>query len=338
MEELLQRLGAIFRRASPPEPDTFAEAIARALERLENESPRFRPPDDKGKPGGLVFLDPGLPTIVVPDLHARMDFFLAVLGYEAEEGCRTIDLLEADRIQVVCLGDGVHAEGRAVRRWQAALEEFLEEYREHRNMDDEMRESLGVMEMVMEIKRHYPARFHFLKGNHENITNESGGGNLPFRKFALEGAMVLSYMRQFYGPIILGQYARFEKELPLLVVGPGFLLSHAEPARFYPPQRVIGFRGDSEVVEGLTWTDNDAAEPGSVESMLRCYLGEEVADKALYLGGHRPAVGSYKLRAGGKYVQIHDPDAFVIAHLPSGRPIEPGRDIVRLDTRSILAV
>jgi len=338
MQELVRRLGEIFRRSGPPEALSCGEVIAGALEALQTESPRIRPADDNGRPGGLVLLDPGLSTIVVPDLHARMDFFLGVLGYQAEEGSRTLDLLEEGRLQVVCLGDGVHAEGRAAQRWQAAQAEFLDTYRTHGSMDDEMRESLGVMEMVMEVKRRYPALFHFLKGNHENITNESGGGNLPFRKFALEGIMVLSYMKQFYGPQLLGQYARMEKELPLLAVGPDFLLSHAEPATFFPPHRIIGYRTDPEVVEGLTWTDNDEAEPGSVDQMLECYLGEEAARGALYLGGNRPAAGSYKLRAGGKYVQIHDPERFVIAHLPATGGIQLERDIVRIDERSLLAV
>ena len=150
--------------------------------------------------------------------------------------------------------------------------------------------------------------------------------------------MVLSYMRQFYGAQLLGQYARMEKELPLLAVGSGFLLSHAEPVTFFPPHRVIGYRTDPQVVEGLTWTDNDEAEPGSVDQMLECYLGEEAARRALYLGGHRPAAGAYKLRAGGKYVQIHDPEQFVIAHLPPGGDIRLERDIVRIDERSLLAV
>lgn len=337
MQELTRKLGAIFRRDRPPDPVSYGESIAGALEALENESPTRRPADDSGKPGGLVLLDPGLPTIVVPDLHARMDFLLAVLGHEMN-GCKVLDLLEEGKVQVVCLGDGVHAEGRAARRWLAAQEEFLEDFTSHDNMDAEMRESLGVMEMVMEVKRAYPSRFHFLKGNHENITNESGSGNLPFRKFALEGMMVLAYMRQFYGSLVLAQYSRMEKDLPLLAVGPGFLLSHAEPAEFFPPRRIIGYRSDPEVVAGLTWTDNDEAEEGSVESMLRYYLGEGAAQTGFYLGGHRPAVGSYRLRAGGRYVQIHDPERFVIAQLPAEGPIVLARDIVQLDARSMLAV
>ncbi len=338
MQELTRRLGQIFRRTGPPEALAFGDIIAGALEALEREPPEIRPLDQDGRPGGLVLLEPGLPTIVVPDLHARMDFFLSVLGFEAETSRRAIDLMDEGRIQVVCLGDGVHAEGRAAHRWQAALKEFLGGFRSHGSMDEEMRESLGVMEMVMEVKHRYPTRFHFLKGNHENITNESGGGNLPFRKFALEGVMVATYMRQFYGEEVLDQYARLEREFPLLAIGPGFLLSHAEPAVFYPPQRIIGYRKDAEVVAGLTWTDNEEAEPGSVEEMLRYYLGEEKAENGFYFGGHRPAVGSYKLRAGGKYVQIHDPERFVIGHLPADGQIVLSRDILCIDESSLLAV
>ena len=98
-----------------------------------------------------------------------------------------------------------------------------------------MRESLGLMEMVMECKSAFPGRFHFLKGNHENIANEEGGGNHPFVKFALEGFMVADYMR-----LLLRRRrswpatTSFEKELPLLAVGSGFLASHAEPAELLP--------------------------------------------------------------------------------------------------------
>ncbi|HVO37653.1 MAG TPA: hypothetical protein VMV03_01375 [Spirochaetia bacterium] len=331
MIELQRRLSEIYRAGGPPEAGPYAGLLAETLSVLGREPAAIRPPDAEGRPGGVVSLDPQLPTIVVPDIHARMDFFLAVLAHEAEDGGRVIELLESGRIQVVCLGDGVHAEGRASRRWHAALEEFQDGFRSHESMDEEMRESLGVMAMVMEAKRSFPALFHFLKGNHENIENESGHGNRPFRKYALEGLMVLSYMLQFYGDGLLADYARFEKELPLLAVGNGFLLSHAEPAHFFARERVIGYRDDPEVVTGLTWTDNNEAEPDSVARMLAGYLDEEAAARAYYFGGHRPAIGKYRLRAQGRYVQIHDPDRFVIAHLPAGGGIELDRDVREID-------
>lgn len=41
--------------------------------------------------------------------------------------------------------------------------------------------------MIMVLKTGFPAHFHFLKGNHENIKNDLGGGNSPFRKLVSEG-------------------------------------------------------------------------------------------------------------------------------------------------------
>lgn len=338
MQELERRLSEIYHGGRPPEAPFLESVIAEALSVLDGEPEAVRPADADGRPGGLVFLDPRLPTIVVPDLHARMDFFLSVLGYQGAEGVPVLELLRAGQVQVVCLGDGVHAEGRAARRWRSALEEFQDGYRNHESMDDEMRESLGVMGMVMEVKKSFPSNFHFLKGNHENILNESENGNRPFRKYALEGLMVLAYMLQFYGSGIVDAYAQFERSIPLLVAGNGFLLSHAEPARYFPPERVIGYRDDPQVVAGLTWTDNDEAEPGSVQQMLCGYLGEEAANNGLYFGGHRPAIGAYRLRADGRYVQIHDPDRFVIAHLPASGRIDLSRDVLEIDDRTGLSV
>jgi hypothetical protein len=61
--------------------------------------------------------------------------------------------------------------------------------------------------------------------------------------------------------------------------------------------------------------------------MLGGYLGEEAERSGFYFGGHRPVAGTYGLRAGGRFVQIHDPDRYVIAHLPAAGPIELDRDV-----------
>ena len=327
MPPLAETLREIYRRREPPEREAYRGTLRAVLEILDTEPEAVRPADPEGKPGGLVLLDRGLPTIVVPDLHARMDFFLSVLAWEAEEGRKAIDLLADGGLQIVCVGDGVHSEGRAARRWRAALDEFHDEYQVHASMDEEMRESLGVMGMVMEVKRRFPGRFHFLKGNHENITNEMGSGNFPFRKFALEGIMTLDYMERFYGEETVQAYALFEKSLPLLAAGRGFLISHAEPGSFYDRESLVSYRQHPEVVSGLTWTDNDEAEQGSVQRMLDCYLGREEGFNGWYFTGHRPVSGRYRLRAGGRLVQFHDPERFMIAHLPAAAEIDPERDV-----------
>ncbi len=334
MPTLEQRLREIFERGTIPEAQELEETVRGAVSVLASEPVDARPPDSSGRPGGWVLLKRDIPTIIVPDIHARMDFFLGIMEYRAEPDARAIDLLADGRLQMVCVGDGVHAESRALKRWKAAHKEFQDGYHKHAHMDQEMAESLGVMEMVMETKMRYPGHFHFLKGNHENIKNELGDGNYPFRKFAMEGLMVLTYMQKFYGDEILDEYAGFEKELPILASGNGFLVSHSEPAAFYPRARVIDYRRHADVVYGLTWTDNDGAEAGSVQRMLDHYLGEGMSGEGYYFGGHRPISGSYRLRADGRYVQIHDPDRGVIAHLPADGAIDLERDFREIECAS----
>ena len=325
MSELGLKLAEIRDRPAPPEPEVYAAALQRGRQALAAEPSEVRPADPGGLPGGVVRLSPELPTLVVPDLHARLDFFLGLLEWGGWGGISVREGLESGGLQVLCLGDGMHAEARAASRWKAAQREFAGGYRKHSHMDEEMRESLGLMQMVMECKAAFPGGFHFLKGNHENIANEEGGGNHPFVKFALEGFMVADYMRLFYGEEILSGHYEFEKQLPLLAVGGSFLASHAEPAQFFPWERVVGFRDDPQVVLGLTWTADEEAEAGSVQRMLEHYLGR--AEDAYYFGGHRPVRG-FNLRADGRYVQIHDPERWVLGLLPADGRIDPGRDIL----------
>jgi hypothetical protein len=327
---ILDDLNRIYSRSDPPEPAELLEETRGTIEVLDNEPEEIRPRDTAGRPGGLLYLDPNIPTIMVPDLHARMELVLAVLAEKDEQDVPAADRLADGQLQVLFLGDGFHAEGRAVARWQAALEEFKGGYRKHSHMDAEMRESLGVMQMVMALKRSFPNHFHFLKGNHENITNEQGEGNYPFLKFANEGLMVRIYMEHFYGEEILNSYAELEKSFPLLAVGGNFLASHAEPAWFIPKQEVIEYRRMPQVIYALTWTDNGEAEPGSVQQMLEHYLGVEAAQTAYHFGGHRPVRDGYNLRSDGRYVQIHDPDRYVVAALPAGQQIDLDRDIREL--------
>jgi hypothetical protein len=327
---LYSRLAEISCRDAPPERDSYMLVLERACRALEHENPPIRPLDSTGLPGGCLYLRHDLPTIVVPDLHARMDFFLNLMLRRGPGELTTLERLERSSLQVVCVGDGFHAERRAVQRWIEAYGEYLGLYEAHRHMDEEMRESLGVMEMVMEVKAHFPCFFHFLKGNHENIGNEEGEGNHPFRKFVQEGAMVSSYVWKFYGTDFFSLYYAFEKKLPLLAVGRNFLVSHAEPVMFFEPEDVLEYRSRPDVVEGLTWTDNGSSEEGSVEAMLARYLDAQNADKGYHFGGHRPIGGLYHTRSAGRYVQIHNPDRWVVAEIRAEGDIVLGEDIVEL--------
>jgi hypothetical protein len=326
--EVEERLCGILKRKTTPEEDSYLHKLNRVNFVLINEEYVVRPYDSAGLPGGIIELEKAIPTIIVPDLHARMDFFLSTMRYEPEEGSSVISLLSRGEIQVVCVGDGFHAEGRAAKRWQLAYNEYKGKFRKRKNMNEEMRESLGVMEMVMEVKSAFPGYFHFLKGNHENIANEQGGGNHPFRKYSYEGPMVTQYMQQFYSEEFFETYYEFEKNLPLFAIGRNFVISHAEPARFFDRDDIVEYRERPDVVEGLTWTANNEAEDGSVDEMLQHYLNVDENEKVYHFGGHRPVRGLYHLRADGRYVQIHNPERFIIAMIRPEGEIDLERDIL----------
>lgn len=332
LEAISDRCALSGKKSLPVQKD-YLTLLERAITVLQHEIETVRPPDSTLLPGGLLYLKPDIPTLVLPDLHARTDFFLGVMHHTLDDGQMVIDAMLAGDIQILCLGDGFHSERRGKKRWQAAFKEYTHEFTKRKAMDAEMSESLSLMEMVMECKRAARDNFHFLKGNHENILNEEGNGNHPFGKFALEGEMVKFYIKQFYGEDFLETYALFEKCLPLFAVGGRFLASHAEPLEAYSESDLIETRTRADVVLGLTWTDNDEAQNSSVQTMLKHFLPEE--ENPVYFGGHRPINGQYNLRAEGAYIQIHNPDAQNVAIVPSDRVFNPKTDFILIEISSI---
>ena len=328
--ELREELDGYRTAATLPEPEALEAILDRANAVLAAEDAETRPRDAGGAPGGLVELDKELPTALLPDIHARPGLVWAALNHELPVSGRLLDAISEGKAQLVCLGDYFHGEGRVKQRWLDAFAEFSRGFAAHEAMDQEMRESLAVLLVIARLKAAFPSRIHLLKGNHENVTNESGNGNHPFGKYAYEGDMVFEYLRLFYGEKLIAALAEFEKRLPLLAIGRHFLVSHAEPERFFSRAELIESRYREEVIYGLTWTDNDRADPHAVGRMLEHYLGEENARTALYFGGHRPVTGLYALRAEGRYVQTHNPARYIMAFLPADRSADPGRDIIDL--------
>ncbi|MCG8481203.1 MAG: metallophosphoesterase [Spirochaetales bacterium] len=333
LNAVIGRLRRIAADPKPPSADELASDMEGVCEVLADEDPSLRPRDESGRPGGLIRLRPELPAVVVPDIHARVDLMTTVLSASFPEHGIDVPLLSAlaaDRAQLVMVGDYVHGEARARARWVRAFEEFTEGYRHHAAMDEEMRESLAVLRIVAVLKSTYPDRVHGLKGNHENITNEEGAGNHRFGKFVYEGAMVAAYMQRFYRGEATEAVYRFEKSLPLMAVGARYVVTHAEPERLFRSEEIVEYRDRPDVVEGLTWTDNDAAQDGSVAATLAHYLPHCSEGEAIHLGGHRPVTGRYALRAGGRYVQFHNPSRLIVALPPANRRFDPERDVVEL--------
>ena len=311
-----------------PSIEDLSGILELCLDVLADENPVVRPRDSAGRPGGLVLLNPDLTTVLVPDLHARTGYFASLIDMEVG-GAPVLEQFLEGTVQILCVGDGFHSESRGAQRWRRAWEEYQEGFASHEAMDEEMAESLSLMTMVMLLKTAVPDGFHFLKGNHENVANVDVDGNRPFGKYAWEGQMVRDWFLEFLGGGLLERWAVFENSLPLLAVGDHFLVSHAEPRRFYSREQVIEYRGNDQLIFDFTWTGNGEAEEGSVKVMLDYYLGID-SPGSLYFGGHRPVRGLYDLRAENRYVQIHNPEEYVVAVLESGRKPDPVRDIRKI--------
>ncbi|QEN03708.1 hypothetical protein EW093_02990 [Thiospirochaeta perfilievii] len=310
--------------------DDYIFCLNRVIEILNFEDPSIRARDTNFQPGGVIKLNRDLDTIIVPDLHARTYFIQKLLNFKINNKS-VLELLQLSKLQIVFVGDGFHSEKRHKERWFKIESEAVNNFINHENSDLEMAESLGVMKYVINLKILFPDQIHFLKGNHENILNENGGGNFPFGKFTLEGEIVKKWVSKFLGEDFLWKYSSFEKSLPLIAIGKNFIVSHAEPKKFYSLDQLINCYNNSDVVFGLTWTRDNQSEDGSVFNMLKEYIDKDMLDNALYFTGHQTIDGLYELRAYGKLVQIHNPNRCIIAHISFDKDIDLNNDIGDID-------
>ncbi|HBD96411.1 MAG: hypothetical protein A2015_03270 [Spirochaetes bacterium GWF1_31_7] len=313
---------------SPPEKVFFKNIIDQVNHVLDNEDCELRPTAKNNLPGGLIDLRSFNKTIIIPDLHARRDFFKSLLFWRLDNNKTLLDLLENGDCTLLCLGDGVHAEGDLAKRWVLSYKEFLNGYKKHTIMDEEISDSFNLMIVIMSMKIRYKSRFNFLKGNHENILNETGNGNFSFAKFANEGAMVIDYFKKFYGNDIIKSYAAFEKKLPLFVVGSHFLASHAEPYFKFDRERIINYHNDSQLIEGLTWTENFSSEKGCIDALFETFLDN--CHNCFYFGGHRPIKGFYNQINNDRFVQIHNPYKWIAVTISKDSEIILENDIVEV--------
>lgn len=194
-DEIRKSLYSIYNRKTVPDKFILLDKLEKVSEILKNEAEQIRPRNLKGLSGGLIYLKQ-IPSLIVPDIHARIGFLPNILIKDFN-GTTVLDALDNGDLQIICVGDALHGEKRSAKRWKKALFEYRTGYLKHNLIDQEIIESFAVMETVLDLKTAYPENFHFLKGNHENIKNEEDGGNHQFRKYAEEGEMIKKYVEKF---------------------------------------------------------------------------------------------------------------------------------------------
>ncbi|MGN0729148.1 metallophosphoesterase [Treponema sp.] len=311
-----------------PAEDELQRFLDNSLCVLENEDSSYRPLGSDCKPGGLLdFSASDIPVVIVPDIHARAEFILRILDFKID-GRTVLQLLNEKKIYMVCVGDAFHSESRGYERWLEAYKDWSMNVYAGQAMQQEMLENIFTLMIIMELKNAFTANFHFLKGNHENILNETCHGNFSFRKFVQEGIMCCDFIRQVYGDVVLHLISLWEKALPVCAVFSDFGVSHAEPAFAFSRNQIIDYHKNDDVVIGLTWTANDEAEEQSVQKLMENLNPSAKKSGVIWFGGHRPVKdGKFFLRQNGRYLQLHNPDEMNIAVAVPGKIFDPVADI-----------
>jgi len=264
-EKIKQSLEKIASTRQVESKEILESRLDNVINILKNEPERIRPKDKNGNPGGLIELKEDIPTILIPDLHARREFLLNVLKNKDERGKSNLEKLLNKKIQIVCLGDGIHNEERP-ERWKEAWAETIKSGRPiNTHMEEEMTESLGVMEMIMQLKEASPENFHYLRGNHDDMKETHGG----FYKYAKESLQVKNYVLQKFGKDFLDKYAEFEENMPLIAKGNKFIASHTFPDRIINYDEIVNFRGNKEnLLKSFCWSRNNVERLGQIRNEM----------------------------------------------------------------------
>lgn len=333
--DLRGELQQIFDSRTLPDGETLLGALDFAVDLLQKEDSSFRPEEDcdEGFSGGLIDFSssPELPLVVIPDIHARGQFFLDVLDSkiavkDGAEKATVLEALEKGLAYAVSLGDLFHSEGRAAQRWNTAYEKFRADDFSSEEMTEEMLENINLLRMVLKVKCACPKFFHVLKGNHENILNEEGNGNHPFYKIASEGEMMYWFLKDVYDDALIYLWSCFEHSLPVCAVFHSAVLSHAEPRRALLKDEIINCRKNPGVILDLTWTGNGFAEEDSVSKTIKNLTGRKSG--FVWISGHRPVKEMFGVRQKGLLFQIHNPSLENAAVIYPGRKFNPEKDIV----------
>ncbi|MFW5720014.1 MAG: hypothetical protein ACOCXT_03250, partial [Candidatus Dojkabacteria bacterium] len=198
----------------------------------------------------------------------------------------------------------------------------------------EMIHELTTLKILCDIKSAFPGHVHILRGNHDDVRGRIAGfyvkGMIP------QSHMVLEWLEVNFGREFIDLVMEFEDCLPLIAEGDSFVTSHSAPGRILHTAEVQN--KESDVAEMLTWTENREEFGGLGETELKRNICETwrnlgKAGKPLWVAGHRTVEEPmlYREQAGGIFVQINNPSAFIIGIIPANKMFNTEKHIHRLE-------
>lgn len=316
---LLDILKELSLKSNVPDGESIITPLNEAINVVLNTPESIRPIDKRNLPGGLLKI-PGKKVILIPDLHARREYLYLIVN-------RFYNDLKNKQCIIVFLGDYLHTEVFSRERWLLAYDEYQQNFKTSTYMDMEMADNLFTLKMLALIKIEFKDSVFYLKGNHDNILNSSENGNRAFRKYALEGDMVYSYLVKNFSDKLIKTIDKWESLYSIMALGNNFIASHSEPREFFNLEEIINYKDNSTLIYDLTWTRNGETDPGVVRMFLTLFLKKT----GKYIAGHRHIPGKFKENQENNFVQIHNPRSYPYMTISTEHDIDPELSIHNLD-------
>ena len=340
MENIYRKIINTLNSNTPPSYEAFFSTLVTATEVLDNEITSYRQKNEQENAGSVLDFtqDKDLPLIIIPDIHARTDFIKNILNYtitpelnfiKTAKQISVYQALKKNKIRIICVGDALHTEINTIERWKNIQIEFSKNIFTGPAATLEARDCFNTLFALLLLKISFPNNFLFLKGYHENIYNTTGDGDYSFRKIADEGNTLKRFIQNYYGEDILYLISYYEKSLPLISITKQCVISHAEPRTSYTKNELINAKQNPQIIEDLTWTNNDEAEENSVKKIIKNLLGTN--SKAIYFAGHRPVIENFKKLHNGLFYQIHNPHKQNIVLIYKDKDFNPETDIIGVE-------
>lgn len=205
----------------PMQREEAVELLSEVNRQLMNDP--FRKEDSLGNAGSLVQLPVNLTPIVVGDLHGQVNNLLTILFENS-----FLESLDRSEAVMIILGDAVHGE----------------EPGELEDMDS----SVLIMDLILKLKRQYPAQVFFLLGNHDSFSPDVMKGGVA------QSLLWEKRITELRGEEYARQLALFYRQSPLFVLSKNFLACHAGPPRTnISVETLVEARQFPELVHQLTW-------------------------------------------------------------------------------------
>jgi hypothetical protein len=195
--QALDRLIAVLGGPIEPLAPAAALELIGQVNALMRDEP-YRVPNDHGRNSGLLALPDRPRPMFVGDLHARLDNLLVILTQGA-----FLDALLDGSALLILLGDAVQPDAPG--------------------QEAEMDSSMLMMDLIFRLKRRFPERVFYLRGNHDSFSEEIGKSGVP------QGLLWEQALSERRGMRYRDAMQTFYDRLPYVAASPGYLACHAGP-------------------------------------------------------------------------------------------------------------